>query len=193
MTGSHWGRLAAFAAFCLALVLVAPPAAAVADVPPTRPDIPTAPSRSWAPARCATGGFEEAVLERDTQGAPLLRIPGWIQPCADPGHTNGFHIFGYYGDQAWHGRHPTPYQSLTAPTTFNVWVYARSELVPNGELAAFCLAYANNGRLACLAVGAAGPDEPLVVTPIPTDDPRVRIVVGELLSEETHPACGTCL
>ncbi|PZG01971.1 hypothetical protein [Micromonospora deserti] len=219
MAGYHRTRFAVCGAILLILVMAAPASAAdvagrvpgtpeqVADEPDptTRPTMPprspaalptpistvTAPPE-WSPARCATGAITDVRADRDESGAPRLWISGWIQPCADAASTNGFTVVRFYGGTGVRSRGPVPYQSMSGPTPFTFQISGiRLNLAP--DMTALCVAYAVDGRVACLGVDAGGPGELPVAAPIPTDDPRVLGPVSREHDYTPDPTCGTCL
>jgi hypothetical protein len=78
------------------------------------------------------------------------------------------------------------YQSLTAPTQFAI-----SATLGSTRTTAVCLAYDRYARLSCLAIDYPDGLQSATVTPIPVDDSRVLVPVGDKW-EDPDQTCGTC-
>lgn len=177
----------------LALAVAARPAGARLPVPLRTPIATTTvpwPPVSWVQLPCATGAVTAHQVGRDQRGAPTLRIQGWIQPCAGAGRSNGFTVIRYFADSGMRSRRIEPYTSMTAPTAFDFQVDAPGGDMVNGPVRALCVAYAFDGRAACVGVD---PGDPLAVTALPPTDPRLLVHVGVEAIYNTNPTCGTCV
>lgn len=186
---ASFGRARLAAAVALGLVLLGLTAAVPAHADPPPPAQPLPPGTEWVPARCATGAVDEYALD-SIAGSTYLRLSGWIHPCAE-GSPNGFVVIRYYADQGMRNA-PAAYASLDAPTAFQL-VVPLSRSATRGALTAVCVAFAENGRVACFRLDPGGQGEVSTVAPISTDDPRVRVRVGAAPVAGTDPTCGTCV
>ncbi|GAA4460301.1 hypothetical protein [Phytohabitans houttuyneae] len=195
MASSGRARLAAIGAavlLLLALAVAARPAGAGLPVPlptpivtgtVTWPDV-------WVQLPCATGAITGHQVGRDERGAPTLRIQGWIQPCAGAERSTGFAVVRYFPDSGLRSRRIEPYASMSAPTPFDFQVDAPGGDGLRGPVRALCVAYAFDGRAACVGLD---PGDPLSVTAIPPSHPRVLVNVGVEGVYNTNPTCGTCV
>jgi hypothetical protein len=196
MASSGRTRLAAVGAavlLLLALAVAARPAGAGLPGPMRTPIASTTvpwPPVSWVQVPCATGAITGHQVGRDQRGAPTLRIQGWIQPCAGAGASNGFAVIRYFPGHGMRSRLLQPYTSMSAPTTFDFQVDAPGGDSVHGPVVALCVAYAFDGRAACVGLDTG---DPLAVTDISTGHPRVLVGVSVESVYYTNPTCGTCV
>jgi hypothetical protein len=194
--GSQRAR-SAVRAICLAVALAAPASVVVvagggvASTPAAADPLPT--PVTWSPTPCATAAVTGVREERSVP--PVLWVSGWIRPCPEPGLADSFHAIWYYGPVARSSPRVRQYESRTEPTTFSLRLATPGGAEPTLGLTAVCVADEGERRVTCLAVEAQTPGVLPAVTPIATDDPRVRYPAQGVRpgDEGTLPVCGTCL
>jgi hypothetical protein len=164
---------------------------AAAAAPPTRatassgePDVVP-----WQTAPCATGAMTaHAVPGR------LVEVSGWIMPCpGTPAPGPARYAVVYFGPAA-----GTPGRALryTDPADRTTFAGRLNTFRPAALPTAACLAFSPTGLLSCVSIDTGDDPDLLVVTPIPTDHPRVSVpVLGMIRNEfgDPDPYCGTCV
>ncbi|MBX6357542.1 MAG: hypothetical protein IRZ05_17030 [Micromonosporaceae bacterium] len=166
------------------------------------PPAPASAVPNWVEAPCATGGITRYAGGVDG----VVSFAGWIRPCGETSSDAGFGIMLYRNGVAMLLRRTPseeavrPYEPPPAPTAFTVDydldTPGRRLLDQRyGALRAICVARGHRAPVACVGVDRpAGGGTPLV-TPIPTDDPRVMSagVIERLIEPKMDPACGNCV
>jgi hypothetical protein len=185
--------LAVIATAGLMVLAATMPAAAATDRPAAIPtltlppvptkSVPTTPPPDVVPAHCADGAITGHSVRLNQAGNPVLSLSGWIQPCPEGSPTH-YAIIWYDAGSGTAFRYR--YQSLTAPTQFAI-----SATLGSTRTTAVCLAYDRYARLSCLAIDYPDGLQSATVTPIPVDDSRVLVPVGDKW-EDPDQTCGTC-
>ena len=185
-----WSAVAAIAG--LLVVGVTAPASAQVETPPG--PAATAPQKppTWVPARCADGAITGYGPIADPHGRAVMRMSGWIQPCAE-GSPTGFVVIRYFTARALRSRVIVPYVSLDSPTAFGILVTSADGPIAHSALVAVCVAFDLDGRVACLKLDPGGPGQPPIIAPTPMDDPRFLVPVDLEELYDTDPTCGTCV
>lgn len=177
---NHWGVRG----------VVALVAAAVMAVTAT----PAAADIKWVTADCFSGTIDTTVVAGSGLG-----LQGRVD-CADTGKGASFGIAHYYEGVESAGMYQSTMRSYaaTAPTAFSV---AKDTHAGLGTFA-LCVVTDASVRLACVKVvryqkpSTTQSGSPMVVTPLPTDDPYVRKQRVDLIvpdaDSDPSPACGHC-
>jgi hypothetical protein len=150
------------------------------------------PAPAWVPARCADGAITEYSSIDDPDGVAVMRMSGWIQPCAE-GSPTGFVVIRYFTSVGLRSRSVLPYASLDSPTAFDLTLFSTDGDIEHGALTAVCVAFDIDGRVACLKLDPGETGQPPVIAPTPTDDPRLLVPVQRELVYDNNPTCGTCV
>lgn len=141
----------------------------------------------WETAPCATG-------EMTAHASPgrLIWVGGWIEPCAGtPAPDVARYAVIYFRPTAGFPGQPLRYAQPTGRTWFEGQLNTRRD-IPT----AACLAFSPSGLLSCVGIDVGDDPDLLVVTPIPTDHPRVSVLVWGLIDNyppKPDPYCGTCV
>jgi hypothetical protein len=191
-----WMRLAVCGS--AALLTAAFGAPAVAATPDPGKPIVVQPPSLWDVAPCATGDLTGAAT-LDGDGRRHLTLTGWIQPCADTKHTNGYGMAYYYADTAVVSWALSPYATLSGPTAF----VATASFGPVGQepletsygpLAAVCVVRGPISPVACVRL--TQPDSgPPTFAPISTGDPLITSVPVQWRNNTwvQDQTCGNCV
>jgi hypothetical protein len=122
----------------------------------------------------------------------VVRVTGWIEPCpATPVPTGSRYAIVYFAATLGVAGRPLQYADPVGRTEFAGQLDTK---LPGSGFAA-CLAYSPTGLLSCVSVDVGDDPDRLVVTPIPTDHPRVALPVLALMRPDGDGGgyCGTCL
>jgi hypothetical protein len=176
--------------------------------------LPAAPAvgrtSSWVEAPCATGAITQYAGTVDGLTRHVT-LSGWIQPCGEVPAGAAFATIRYDTETAYALVHSLPrdrtgglfpFESTTGPTEFNLdyLLFAGDPALEQSlfrDLQALCIARGLDAPVACVAIEL--PDRPAapVVTPIPTDDHRVRqrATMPHPPSDfdAPNPLCGNCV
>jgi hypothetical protein len=145
----------------------------------------------WTTAQCSSGTIDATFV-----AGSGLRLEGRVD-CADTGTGATFGVAHYYTLGT--GMYLSTMRSYTAaaPTMYTV---GKDTFAGPGTFA-LCLVTDPQVRVACVSVAryqAASTTQsgsPMVVTPLPTNDPFVQRPVefiGDDVNGESSPACGHC-
>jgi hypothetical protein len=176
-------RLARLAAAAAGLLLLLPAAPASAD--------------PWVSDPCATGAITDWHADVLTPGVlGEVLIEGWIQPCAGTS-SSGFAVGRYDSNHTASYHRVAPYESPDAPTAYIADAYVSlgggGGGGGGGVVTAMCLLSTPDTRLACVSLDQAVAGELPVVTPISTQDSRVRVTAEPEPDDRPSPTCGSCV
>lgn len=147
----------------------------------------------WRPAPCATGEITQYTVDMSRQPGPVLRLSGWIQPCAEIGLAVDFAIM-YHTPRANYILRPVQYAALDAPTRFIWEISALPELFADG-LRGLCLARSYDDWLSCVSLEWDSDGIPHM-TPVPPSHPGLQAAIKTDPPGQWHclqPGCGSCV